>query len=69
MTVTVRSIFKAVGNGGFQLSLEDLEHTVISKSVVTVNVQNIVAQAWELVHVFYQKKSALASAVQNHFFV
>jgi len=48
--LTVHNIFVAVENGGFQLSLEDLERTDDRQRVVTVNVQNIVTRVWALVH-------------------
>ncbi len=47
---TVQAIFKAVENGGFQLSLEDLEQTDSRQKVLTENVQTIVSQVWGLVH-------------------
>jgi signal transduction histidine kinase len=48
--MTVQAIFKAVENGGFQLSLEDLELTDSRQKSLTENVQNIVSQVWGLVH-------------------
>ena len=47
---TVQAIFKAVENGGFQLSLEDLERTDSRQKVLTENVQTIVSRVWGLVH-------------------
>jgi signal transduction histidine kinase len=47
---TVQAIFQAVGKGGFQLSLEDLERTDDRQKVLTENVQTIVTQVWGMVH-------------------
>jgi len=47
---TVKNIFKAVQKGGFQLSLDDLDNTDRQQDALRENVQNIVAQVWELVH-------------------
>jgi signal transduction histidine kinase len=46
---TIQAIFKAVENGGFQLSLEDLERTDDRQRVVTLSVQNILSKVWDLV--------------------
>jgi len=45
----VQDIFKAVEKGGFQLSLEDLEHTDGRQKVLTEHVQAIDSQLWSMV--------------------
>ena len=47
---TVHAVFKSVENGGFQLSLDDLENTDNRQKALKESAQNIVTQVWELVH-------------------
>ena len=56
---TVRDIFKEVGKGGFQLSLEDLEQTDARQKVLTEHVGMITSQVWKLVHESIKKSQQL----------